>query len=85
MTLALIAQAAGVVGLVGIIIGVVTKREDIQDWFFIIGGLALLGYSAWQRDLVFIILQIVFIAVAAGELIGIERARRRSWWRRLRR
>lgn len=72
----------GVVGLIIIAISVLVKNEKRQDWLFILGGACLLVYSSYLRDFIFIILQIVFILVAAAELIKLSR--RRGFWKRLR-
>lgn len=72
----------GVLGLVGIIVGVLIKNEKKQDVAFIIGGILLLSYSSYLRDWIFITLQIVFVLVAAAELVKLSL--RRSLWKRLR-
>ncbi len=66
----------GILGLIAISIGVLLKNEQKQDWVFIIGGLCLLAYSSYLGDWIFIILQIVFIVVAALELIKLRRKKR---------
>lgn len=62
----------GVVGLLLITVGVLIKSEKKQDLLFIIGGLALLVYSIYIGDWIFIILQIVFILTAAWEILRIH-------------
>jgi len=78
----IICKLVGVLGLIGIIIGILIRNEKKQDAFFIVGGLLLLVYSAYIKDIVFIVLQLVFVAVAAGELVKLST--RRSLWKRLR-
>ena len=51
----------GVIGLLIITRGIFIKKEKPRDWDFAIGGIFLLTYSIYLRDLIFIILQIVFI------------------------
>ena len=62
----------GIIGLLIITAGVLIKKEKKQDLLFIIGGLALLIYSIYISDWIFIILQIVFILTAAWELLKIH-------------
>jgi len=66
-------KIVGVLGLILITVGVLIKSEKKQDIFFILGGLALLVYSIFINDWIFIVLQIVFILTAAGELIRLQR------------
>ena len=77
----IIFKLIGALGLLGIIVGVLLKNEKKQDVVFIIGGIFLLVYSSYIRDLIFIILQIVFIAVALIELIQLSRGK--SIWKRI--
>ena len=51
----------GIIGLLIITRGIFIKKEKPRDWDFAIGGIFLLAYSIYLRDLIFIILQIVFI------------------------
>lgn len=55
---------AGILGLIIISIGVLLKRREKEDLFFIIGGIFLLVYSYYLNNYVFIILQLVFIIVS---------------------
>jgi sulfite exporter TauE/SafE len=63
----------GIIGLLIITAGVLIKKEKKQDLLFIIGGLALLIYSIYISDWIFIILQIVFILTAAWELVKLNK------------
>ena len=74
--------AVGSIGLVAIICGMIVRREKHQDMLFILGGTLLLAYSFIRRDPVFVVLQIVFIAVALFELIHLIQTERKSLWRR---
>ncbi len=60
----ILAKIFGIVGLIFIILGVVTRRRKKQDIFYIFGGLFLLIYSISLRDVIFIVLQSVFTIVA---------------------
>ncbi len=61
MTLALLAKISGIIGLLTITRGVFVPKEKPRDWDFALGGLFLLFYSIYLNDLIFIILQLVFI------------------------
>ena len=54
----------GILGLVLISVGVITQRKDSEDIIYIIGGIFLLVYSTYIGDLIFIVLQIIFIISA---------------------
>jgi len=54
----------GILGLLLIAFGVFTQRKKSEDLFYIFGGLFLLLYSIYIRDLIFIVLQIIFIFAA---------------------
>ena len=54
----------GVLGIILISVGVVTKRRKRQDVFYILGGACLEVYSIYINDLIFAVLQIIFILSA---------------------
>ena len=54
----------GILGLLLIAFCVFTQRKKSEDLFYIFGGLFLLLYSIYIRDLIFIVLQIIFIFAA---------------------
>lgn len=64
----------GVLGLVMIIFGILIKSKNrkLRDILYILGGLALLAYSVYINDTIFIILQIVFILVAIYDFYKIK-------------
>ena len=62
----------GALGLVFIIIGVLSRNEKIEDSFYIAGGICLGAYSIYIKDIIFIILQIIFIVATTYELIKIQ-------------
>ena len=62
----------GALGLVIISIGILIKKEETQDISFIIGGVCLEIYSIYIQNVIFIILQLVFIASATYELINLK-------------
>ncbi len=58
----------GIVGLIVISRAIWFRDERTQDKWFVIGGILLLVYSASRHDVIFTILQIVFIVSALLEL-----------------
>ena len=62
----------GALGLILITIGVLTKKEKLQNIYFIVGGLLLETYSIYLKDPIFIILQIIFVLAATYELIKLQ-------------
>ena len=60
----LLFQGLGIAGLLSITVGVLKKRKCRADEYFILGGALLLVYSIYRRDLVFAILQVVFMTSA---------------------
>jgi len=61
----------GVAGLLLISAGVITKKRKTQDIFYIIGGICLETYSIYLGDVIFIILQIIFMLVASYDFVTI--------------
>jgi lipid-A-disaccharide synthase-like uncharacterized protein len=68
----MIFKIIGALGLILITIGVLTKKEKLQNIYFIIGGLLLETYSIYLKDPIFITLQIVFVLAATYELIKLQ-------------
>jgi len=68
-----IVTITGIIGLIVISYAIWIKNERKQDFLFIIGGLSLLSYSFYQKDLIFFILQIIFIASAFIELLKLKK------------
>jgi lipid-A-disaccharide synthase-like uncharacterized protein len=60
----------GIVGLILIIIGVLIKKKNrsTRDILYILGGISLLAYSFYIKDVIFIILEIIFTLVAIYDL-----------------
>ncbi|MGC9602873.1 MAG: hypothetical protein ABSF47_00135 [Minisyncoccia bacterium] len=63
----------GILGLLVISFSIWLRNERKQDLWFILGGALLLGYSVSINDVIFIILQVVFIASAAAELLKLKK------------
>ena len=71
----MIFKIIGVFGLILIILGILIKPKNrkIRDILYILGGISLAGYSIYIKDIVFIILQVVFIIVAIYDLIRLRK------------
>ncbi len=65
-------KVIGAFGIILISIGIVTKKRNIQDIYYILGGLCLAIYSLYIKDLIFIILQIIFILAAIYDLVKVN-------------
>lgn len=64
MNYTIIFEIIGVLGLIAIIAGVLLKTKKKEDLAFIVGGILLAVYSIHLKDVIFIILQVVFTFVA---------------------
>ena len=62
----------GALGIILIVMGIIIKKRKIQDIFFIFGGICLEIYSIYINDLIFIILQIIFILAAVYDFIKVQ-------------
>lgn len=62
-------KITGAAGLLLISVGILIKNRKAQDVFYILGGLCLETYSIYLRDVIFIILQIIFTLAAIYDLI----------------
>ena len=74
----------GALGILFIIIGMVlkSKKRELRDYFYILGGISLLTYSIYLKDLIFIILQAVFIIVAVYDLSKLK-LKSKKWRQKL--
>lgn len=68
MTLDLALKLIGALGLIFISVGVISKNRIRQNIYFIVGGLLLEAYSVYLKDVIFIPLQLIFVAASAYEL-----------------
>ncbi len=59
---------SGALGLILISIGVITKKRKAQDFSYILGGVFLIIYSIYIKDIIFISLQIMFTASAIYDI-----------------
>ena len=62
----------GALGIILIAIGIVIKKRKTQDIFYILGGICLETYSIYIKDVIFIILQIIFTLVAVYDFVKIQ-------------
>ena len=62
----------GILGILLITAGVVYKKK--QDWLFLPGGVCLLLYSIFIHDLIFIVLQCIYIVAVLFELVKQRKA-----------
>lgn len=62
-------QISGIIGLLLISTGVLLKKRKEQDILYIIGGILLGIYSFRIGEIIFIVLQIVFVLAATDDLI----------------
>ena len=53
-------RVCGVLGLIFIILGIFLKKKKEEDIAFVVGGILLTIYSIFLKDVLFIVLQIVF-------------------------
>ena len=67
-------RVIGILGLILIISGVLIKPKNrkVRDILYILGGLSLAVYSIYINDIIFIVLQIIFILVAIYDLVKIQ-------------
>lgn len=65
-----ISKLIGIAGLLLITLGVLSKTRKLQNHVYISGGSLLIVYSILVGDIIFTILQIVFVLAAAYDLLG---------------
>lgn len=66
----------GVLGLVFVVLGLLQRKEIKEDIFFLIGGIFLLVYSIYLKNVIFIILQSAFILATIWEIIKIKKEKK---------
>lgn len=59
----------GALGIILISIGIITKQRKNQDIYYILGGICLEIYSIYINDLIFIVLEAIFIIAAIYDFI----------------
>lgn len=63
----------GIVGLLLITYGVLSKFPLIEKKYFIFGGIFMTIYSLFMGDLIFILLQIVFLSASIYKFFKIKK------------
>lgn len=66
---------SGIIGLMSISTAIWIKKENRQDLLFIIGGCFLLIYSIGIGNIIFSILQVIFIISASIEIFKLKNYR----------
>jgi len=64
----MIFKLIGALGLILITIGIINKNRIHQNYFYIAGGVCLEIYSIYINDIIFIVLQLLFISAAFYDL-----------------
>lgn len=62
-------KISGIIGLILICIAVLVKKREHRDFLGFFGGIGLLIYSVYLKDLIFIILQSVYIFIIILDFI----------------
>ena len=78
MAIDLIFKALGIIGLILIILGVLSKRKKGEDALFLVGGIFLITYSIFIKDMIFIVLQAVFILASGYELFIANKKKKKN-------
>jgi len=66
-------QVLGATGLLVISTAILVKNEKTQNLLFIAGGILLEVYSIYRNDVIFMVLQIVFIIAAVYDYFNIRK------------
>ena len=69
-------KVIGALGIILISLGIITKKRKHQDLLYILGGLCLEIYSIAIKDIIFIVLQIIFILAASYDLMKMKKKHR---------
>ncbi len=62
-----------IIAIIGLLIlsgGVITKKERKRNILFVIGGIMLISYSIYIKDIIIIAVQSIFTIAAAYNLIS---------------
>ncbi|MFA5351844.1 MAG: hypothetical protein WC304_01030 [Candidatus Gracilibacteria bacterium] len=71
-------KLAGIIGLLAISVGIITKKRNLQDIYYIVGGMLLEVYSLSIGDLIFIVLQIIFVAAAVYDFVKLKLGKKKA-------
>ena len=64
------------VGLLILTLGVLTKKEGKRNILFLVGGIFMIIYSIYIRDIIIISLQVIFTLAAGYNLIKIRKKKK---------
>ena len=70
-------QLIGALGAILISIGVLLRERKVEDILYLIGGICLEIYSLHLGDLIFIVLQLVFIFATVFDLCRLRKKGRK--------
>lgn len=59
----------GIIGLILICLAMIVKKRTLRDTLSFFGGIGLLIYSIYLKDVIFIILQAVYIIVVSWDFL----------------
>jgi len=68
----------GALGIILISVGILTKKRKTGDVYYILGGLCLEAYSIYIGDIIFIILQVIFILSAVYDFCKIQFSKKQT-------
>lgn len=59
----------GIAGLVCITVGVLVRRNTVRNGLFVVGGCCMAAYSALIGNVIFLLLQMVFVLAAVYDAV----------------
>ena len=62
-------KIVAIVGLLILTCGILTKKDSQRNLFFLIGGIFLIVYSVYIKDIIIISLQIIFTLAVGYKII----------------
>lgn len=71
----IIFRIIGAVGIALIVIGILMKKRKTQDLFFVLGGILLEIYSISVKDILFIVLQLIFTLASLYDFIKLSKGK----------
>ncbi|MFH1590212.1 MAG: hypothetical protein ABIB43_06615 [archaeon] len=69
----MIFKIIGIIGLLLITAGILLRKRKFEDILYIFGGAFLLIYSISIKDMIFIVLQIIFTIAAVYDYIRLKK------------
>ncbi|MBI5390913.1 hypothetical protein HZB02_05470 [Candidatus Woesearchaeota archaeon] len=68
----------GVLGILCITIGIITRRRKNEDVYYIVGGICLILYSISKKDAIFIIFQSIAVTAAVYDFFRTDQRKPRE-------